>query len=95
MEPPGLGSGRTQPAMGGFGLICLPTSSHLWQSGGEVAGSPLPQNLSDSPRVIKHALVLGSQIPLSLPNLPNLLTQPFNQTPHRKLPNLNLHAWLL
>ena len=38
---------------------------------------------------------MSSQIPLSLPNLPNLLTQPFNQTPHRNLSNLNLHAWLL
>ena len=35
---------------------------------------------------------MSSQIPLSLPNL---LTQPFNQTPHRNLTNLNLHAWLL
>ena len=33
-----------------------------------------------------------SQIPLCLPNL---LTQPFNKTPHRNLSNLNLHAWLL
>ena len=57
---PGLGSGRSQPAMGGSGHLCLPTSSHLGQSGGEVAGSPLPQNHSDSPRVAKHALVLGS-----------------------------------
>ena len=38
---------------------------------------------------------MSSQIPLSLPNLPNLLTQPFNQTPHRNLSGLNLHAWLL
>ena len=38
---------------------------------------------------------MSSQIPLSLPHLPNLLTQPFNQTPHRNLTNLNLHAWLL
>ena len=38
---------------------------------------------------------MSSQIPLSLPNLPNLLTQPFNQIPHRNLTNLNLHAWLL
>ena len=37
----------------------------------------------------------SSQIPLSLPNLPNLLTQPFNQIPHRNLTNLYLHAWLL
>ena len=38
---------------------------------------------------------MSSQVPISLPNLPNLLTQPFNQIPHRNLTNLNLHAWLL
>ena len=27
--------------------------------------------------------------------LPNLLTQPFSQIPHRILPNLNLNVWLL
>ena len=40
-------------------------------------------------------VVMSSQIALSLPNLPNLLTQPFNQIPHRNLTDLNLHAWLL
>ena len=40
-------------------------------------------------------VAMSTQFLLSLPNLPNLLTQPFNQTPHRNLPNLNLHAWLL
>ena len=40
-------------------------------------------------------VAMSSQVPLSLPNLPNLLTQPFNQIPHRNLTNLNLHAWLL
>ena len=40
-------------------------------------------------------VAMSSQIPLSLPNLPNQLTQPFNQIPHRNLTNLNLHAWLL
>ena len=37
-------------------------------------------------------VALSSQIPLCLPNL---LTQPFNQIPHRNLTNQNLHAWLL
>ena len=37
-------------------------------------------------------VAMSSQIPLSLPNL---LTQPFRQTPHRNLSNLNVHAWLL
>ena len=40
-------------------------------------------------------VTMSSEVPLSLPNLPNLLTQPFNQIPHRNLTNLNLHAWLL
>ena len=40
-------------------------------------------------------VAMSSQIPLNLPSLPNLLTQPFNQIPHRNLTNLNLHAWLL
>ena len=40
-------------------------------------------------------VAMSSQIPLSLPNLPNLLTQPFNQIPHRNLTHLNLHAWFL
>ena len=38
---------------------------------------------------------MSSQIPLRLPHVPNLLTQPFNQIPHRNLSNLNLHACLL
>ena len=40
-------------------------------------------------------VAMSSQIPPSLPNLPNLLTQPFNQTPHRNLSNLNLYVWPL
>ena len=35
---------------------------------------------------------MSGQIPLYLPNL---LTQPFSQIPHRILPNLNLNVWLL
>ena len=38
---------------------------------------------------------MSAQIPLLLPQVSNLITQPFNQCPHRDLPNLNLHAWLL
>ena len=43
-RPPGLGSGCTQPLLGGPGPIRLPTSSHLGQSGGEAPGLPLQQN---------------------------------------------------
>ena len=38
---------------------------------------------------------LSSEIPLCLPNQPDLVTQPFNKAHHRDLSNLNLHAWLL
>ena len=40
-------------------------------------------------------VAMSSQISLCLPNLPNLVSQPFNQTLHRNRSNLNLHAWLL
>ena len=40
-------------------------------------------------------VAMSSQIPLCPPSLPNLVSQPFNQTLHRNLANLNLHAWLL
>ena len=59
-RPPGLGSGCTQPVLGKSGPICLPTSSHLGQSGGDVTGVPLQQDHFDRPRVAQHALVLGS-----------------------------------
>ena len=59
-RPTGMGSGCTQPVMGEYGPICLPTSSHLGQSGGEVAGLSMQQDYSDCPRVAQHALVLGS-----------------------------------
>ena len=59
-RPPSLGSGCTQPVLGKSGPICLPTSSHLGQSGGEVTGLPLQQDHSDGTRVAQHALVLGS-----------------------------------
>ena len=58
-RPPGMGSGCTQPLLGGPGPIRLSTSSHLGQSGGEVTGLPLQQNNSDCHRVAQHALVLG------------------------------------
>ena len=46
--------------MGRFGRIYLPTSSHIGQSGEEVAGLPMQEKHSDCPGVAKHALVLGS-----------------------------------
>ena len=67
--------------MVGSESIHLPTISHIGQSGGEVARLPMQENYSDCSGVAQRTLVLGSsgqgmssQIPLSLPNLPNLLT---------------------
>ena len=56
---PDLGSGCTQPGLGGSGSISLPTGRHLGQSGGEVAGLAVQQNHSDCSRVAQYALVLG------------------------------------
>ena len=42
------------------GSLCLPTSSHLVQSGGEVAGLLVQQNHTDCTGVAQHALVWGS-----------------------------------
>ena len=78
---PGHSSGCTQSAMGGSGRICLPTSSHLGQSGGEVAGLPMQENHTDCSGVAQHALVLGpSDHVQSDPTEPAFLAQPVNTT---------------
>ena len=73
----GHSSGCTWSAMGGSGRVCLPTSSHLGQSGGEVTGHPMQENRSDCPMVAQHALVLGSSGHVqSDPSHPATLAQP-------------------
>ena len=59
-DPQAWASGCTQPVLGKSGPICLPTSSHLGQSGGEVIRLPLQQDHFGRPRVAQHALVWGS-----------------------------------
>ena len=97
-RPPGLGSGCSQPVMGGTGPF--PPAAIF----GKVV-----EKLQDYPcnRIILIApgwpnmpwfwdlVAMSTQIPLCLPNIPNLVSQPFNQVLHRNLSNLNLHAWLL
>ena len=95
-----MGSGCTPPVLGRSGPICLPTNSHLGQSGRKVAGLPMQQNHTGctgwpNMSCFWDLVAMSSQIPMCLPSLPNLVTQPFNQTLHRNLANLNLHAWLL
>ena len=76
---PGSSSGCTQFPMGGSGHICLPTSSHLGQSGGEAAGLPMEKNHSDCSGVAQHALVLGSSDHVqSDPTEPAQPVQPVN-----------------
>ena len=57
----------------------------------------MQKNHSDCSGVTQHALVLGpsDHVQSDPPEPALLLTQPFNQIPHRNLTNLNLHAWLL
>ena len=56
---PGHSSGCTQSPLGESGRIRFPTSSHIWQSGGEVAGLSMQKNNSDCSGLAQHALVLG------------------------------------
>ena len=58
-RPHGHCSGRTQFVMGESGRVCLPTDSHIGQSGGEVAGLPIPKVDHYCPRVAQHDMVLG------------------------------------
>ena len=71
--------------------MCMPSHQQPpWASDGEAAGLPMQENHYDYSRVAQHALVLGPSGHIQIDScLPNLLIQPFNQTPH----NLNLQAW--
>ena len=94
-----LGSRCLQSALGGPGPICLPTSSYLGQSGGKVAGPPVQQLILIAPGWSNmpwfwDLVTMSSQIPLCALSA-WLLTQLLNQTLHRNLVNLNLHAWPL
>ena len=86
--------------MGGSGHIRLPTSSHIGQSGGEVAGLPMQENNSDCSGVAQHALVWGSNGHVQPnPTEPAHSAQPVDTAlqsdPSQKSDNLNLHPWLV
>ena len=85
--------------MGGSGRVCLPTSSHLGQSGGEVARLPMQENHSDCSGVAQYALVLGSSghvqpNPTQPVQSAQLVDTALQSDPSQKS-DLNLHAWLL
>ena len=99
-QTPKPGQTCTQPVLGGSGPICIPTSSHLGQSGGETKTASCRRIILIAPAWLNmpwfwDLMAMSSEILLSLPYLYNLLTQPFNQTPHWNLSNFNLHEWLL
>ena len=76
---PGHSSGCAQSAMVGSKSIHLPTISHIGQSGGEVARFPCKRIILIAPGWPNmpwfwDLVAMSSQIPLSLPNLPSLLT---------------------
>ena len=86
-----MGSGCSQPALGGSAPLCLSTGSNLLQTGGEVAGSSkrIVLIVPGWPNMLWYwdVVAMSSQIPLFLPNQS---TQPSQESV-----NLNLHAWLL
>ena len=94
---PSLDSRCIQSILGGPIPLYFPISSHSGQG-----GAKLRDYLCRRITLIAPAwpnmpwfwdlVAMSSQIPLSLPNLPNLLTQPFNQIPHKNLTNLNILA---
>ena len=93
---PILGSSCTQSILGRPGPTCLSISSCSGQSGGETNGILLQENHSDcNMSWFLDLVAMSSHIPLCLPTLTNLQTQPFNQIPHKNLSNLNFHMWLL
>ena len=98
--PPGMGSGCTQPVMGNLDPYTFPPAAILGKVVEKLQDYPCSKIILIAPGWPNmpwfwDLVAMSSQIPLCLPNLPNLVPQPFNQTLHRNLSNLNLHAWLL
>ena len=81
-----VGSGRSNSLLGEPGHVCL-SPSVITRQGDQQTMPNMPW--------FWDLVELSSQIPLCLPNHPDLVTHPFNKARHRDLTNLNLHAWLL
>ena len=74
--------------------MCMPPL--LGQVVAELQDYSCKKNHNNYSRAVQHALVMGPSGHVQPdPNLPNLLIQPFNQTPHMNLTHLIQHAWLL
>ena len=70
-----LGSGRSEPALGGSGGVCLSPGLPAQPSGLQGGRSGLSQNDSDSSRMAQHALVLGPGESIRSGSLPAASTQ--------------------
>ena len=95
----GLADRCIEHLLGGSGRLCVLSSSHPSPVSSE-NGHLQVQGHCNSTRVAGNALVLGSgglsvKIPLRLPQVYNLLKQPFSLRFHKNLEYLNLHAWYL
>ena len=83
-RPPTMSSGCIQPVLRGSRTLCLPASSHLGQSGGQVALS-VQENHSACSRVAQYAQVLGCsghvEPNLTVPDKPTQSADPAVQAP--------------
>ena len=88
-----------QSLLGGPGPIRLPPAAILGKVVEKLQDYPCNRIILIAPGWPNmpwfYLVAMSSQIPLCLPSIPNLVSQPFNQVLHRNLSNLNLHAWLL
>ena len=95
-----LGSECSEPVLGESCSVCVPSDSPAEKCGKQSPQSSVSEADHHSSGLAQHALVLGYGgvvIPDTfVPTKPlDLLTQPFNDSLHRDLQNLNLHSWLL
>ena len=91
-----LGSGCSQPILGGSRSVCLSPRSPSGKCGEQGLVPRLQMGDPHCPRLAEHAVVLGSSRTIlsdpSLTQQPHLLTQPFNESRHRDLVGLNLQG---
>ena len=95
-----LGSGCSEPIMGGHGRICLSSNSLDSDCHNKILGHNCRTIIFIAPgwpniSWFWDLVSLSSQIPLCLPHQHKLLTQPSNGSLHRELLKVNLHACFL
>ena len=83
-RPPSMGSRCTQPALEGSGPLCLSTSSHLGHMLQEYQCKRIILIALGWPNMpcFWDLVAMSSQVPMCVPIVLNLLTQPSNQIFH-------------